>query len=142
MFLEKHPAEVSSMSFWEDKVLISGSIDGRVNIYDLEDEASGKINRCQNAQDRKIPVARIYSSDYGIAVVVDIEGNCRFYDLIRFRKIAKLNSLNNRDSEARFIQHKCRWRLVPHVAMECTSEAFLAITQTADIPIAEGLITD
>jgi len=37
-FLEKHPAEISALAFWDDKVLISGSIDGRVNINDLEEE--------------------------------------------------------------------------------------------------------
>jgi hypothetical protein len=36
-FLEKHPAEITSLAFWEDKVLISGSVDGRINISDLED---------------------------------------------------------------------------------------------------------
>lgn len=35
-FVEKHPAAVTSMAFFEDKTLISGSIDGRVNICDLE----------------------------------------------------------------------------------------------------------
>jgi len=40
-FLEKHPAEISALAFWEDKVLISGSIDGRVNLNDLEDEIVG-----------------------------------------------------------------------------------------------------
>ena len=35
-FLEKHPAAVTTMSFFEDKALISGSVDGRVNIADLE----------------------------------------------------------------------------------------------------------
>jgi WD40 repeat protein len=35
-FLEKHPAAITTMSFYEDKALISGSIDGRVNIADLE----------------------------------------------------------------------------------------------------------
>jgi hypothetical protein len=35
-FLEKHPAEVSTLCFYDDKVLISGSIDGRVNLNDLE----------------------------------------------------------------------------------------------------------
>jgi hypothetical protein len=35
-FLEKHPAAITTMSFFEDKALISGSIDGRVNIADLE----------------------------------------------------------------------------------------------------------
>ena len=37
-FLEKHPAEISTLGFYEDKVLMSGSIDGRVNINDLESE--------------------------------------------------------------------------------------------------------
>lgn len=46
-FLEKHPAEVTALAFWEEKVLISGSVDGRVNINDLEDDSDkGKINRC------------------------------------------------------------------------------------------------
>lgn len=40
MFLEKHPAEISALAFWEDKVLISGSIDGRVNICDLDVETA------------------------------------------------------------------------------------------------------
>jgi hypothetical protein len=35
-FLEKHPAAITTMSFFEDKALISGSVDGRVNISDLE----------------------------------------------------------------------------------------------------------
>jgi len=67
--------------------------------------------------------------DYGIGVVVDIEGNCRFYDLIRFRKMAKVSSLNSRDSDARFVQNKCKWRMVPHIAMEATCDVFLAVTQ-------------
>ena len=50
LFLEKHPAEISALAFWEDKVLISGSIDGRVNLNDLEtEEINGqepKMNRC------------------------------------------------------------------------------------------------
>lgn len=46
-FLEKHPAEIAALAFFEDKVLISGSIDGRVNLNDLEDESeTSKINRC------------------------------------------------------------------------------------------------
>jgi WD40 repeat protein len=35
-FLEKHPREITAMAFWEDKVLISGSLDGRVNIQELD----------------------------------------------------------------------------------------------------------
>ena len=35
-FLEKHPGAITAMSFYEDKALITGSIDGRVNIADIE----------------------------------------------------------------------------------------------------------
>ncbi len=38
IFVEKHPGEITTMSFWEDKVLMSGSIDGRVNVCDIEAE--------------------------------------------------------------------------------------------------------
>lgn len=72
------------------------------------------------------------SSDFGIGVGVDIEGNCRFYDLLRFRKIAKLCSYNQREvgSDPRFLQgiNKCKWRMVPNVAFEISQDAFLAIT--------------
>ena len=142
MFLEKHPAEISALAFWEDRALISGSIDGRVNISDLESEVEvpgqekveKKVLKCQNCQDRKIPIAKVITSDYGIAAAVDIEGNCRFYDLPRQRKIAKISSLNQRESEARFVQNKCRWRLLPNVTFEMTGEAFLAITMSQDVP--------
>lgn len=69
------------------------------------------------------------SNDFGIGIVVDIEGNCRFYDLIRFRKMAKVSSLNSRDSDARFVKNNCKFRLVPNIAMEVTSDVFLAVTQ-------------
>ena len=35
-FLEKHPTAITSMAFYDNKALISGSICGRVNISDLE----------------------------------------------------------------------------------------------------------
>jgi hypothetical protein len=100
------------MAFWEDRVLISGSVDGRVNVQELEPpmgddgqvlQQAPKILKCQNCQDRKIPVARVIVSDFGIAAAVDIEGNCRFYDMIRLRKMCKVSSLNQRESESRFI---------------------------------------
>ena len=36
LFLEKHPTAISTMAFFEDKALISGSICGRVNVSDLD----------------------------------------------------------------------------------------------------------
>ena len=44
-FLEKHPSAITSMSFFEDKVLISGSVDGRVNLSDLENLNLKKNNK-------------------------------------------------------------------------------------------------
>ncbi len=94
-FLQKHPAEVSALAFWEDKVLVSGSIDGRVHLHDLEDEDENRrMHKCANCQDRRIPVAKIMAADYGIGIVVDVEGNCRFYDLVRFKKMSKISSIN------------------------------------------------
>jgi hypothetical protein len=46
-FLEKHPNEISALAFYEDKALISGSIDGRINLIDLDDITENcKVNRC------------------------------------------------------------------------------------------------
>lgn len=139
MFLEKHPAEISALAFWEDKTLISGSIDGRVNVSELEVEADSqsaprKVLRCQNCQDRRIPVAKAIASEFGIGAAVDIEGNCRLYDLVRQRKIAKVSSLNQRELDARFAVNNCKWRLLPQVTFEVTAESLLAVTQTLDVP--------
>lgn len=35
------------------------------------------------------------ASDFGIGTAVDIEGNCRFYDLIRLKKLAKISASAN-----------------------------------------------
>lgn len=91
-FLEKHPVAISSLAFMEDKVLMSGSIDGRVNIVDLESDNANKILTCQNCQDRRIPIARVITSDFGIGAALDVEGNCRLYDLHRLRKICKVTA--------------------------------------------------
>jgi WD40 repeat protein len=45
-FLEKHPAAVTSVDFYDDKVLISGSIDGRVNLCDLDSENQERVYTC------------------------------------------------------------------------------------------------
>lgn len=73
-------------------------------------------------------MAKVIASDYGIGAAVDIEGNCRFYDLIRLKKIAKISSLNQRESEAKFTANTCRWKQLPTVTFEVTGESFLAVT--------------
>jgi WD40 repeat protein len=47
-FVEKHPAAITSIAFYEDKVLVSGSVDGRVNLVDLESENQERVYMCQN----------------------------------------------------------------------------------------------
>jgi hypothetical protein len=67
-------------------------------------------------------------SDFGISAAVDIEGNCRFYDMIRLRKMCKVSSLSHRESESRFVHNTCKWRLLPSVTFEVTGESFLGVT--------------
>ena len=45
-FVEKHPAAITSLAFYEDKVLVSGSIDGRVNLCDLDSENQESVYKC------------------------------------------------------------------------------------------------
>ena len=121
-FVEKHPATVTNLAFYEDKVLISGSVDGRVNLIDLDAEGA-KAYKCQNQQDRKIPIGKIVTSDYGIGAVVDIEGNCRFYDLIRLRKMCKISCKTGS------VKGDPTWRMFPDPAICSNSEALLGVIQ-------------
>lgn len=120
-FLEKHPAAISALAFYEDRILASGSIDGRINLCDLDSENQQKIYKCQNCQDRKIPIAKIVMSDYGIGTVLDIEGNCRFYDMIRLRKLCKISC------KASGGQKNHTWRLIPEPCMVAVPDAMLAV---------------
>lgn len=42
-FLEKHPSQISTLAFYDNKALVSGSICGRVNISDLEAIETSKV---------------------------------------------------------------------------------------------------
>jgi hypothetical protein len=129
------------MAFYEDKSLISGSICGRVNVSDLENMEKAttssksitlKFSKCQNCQDRKIPIASVSTSDdFGLGMALDIEGNCRFYDLIRFKKMAKINSGQVRLDEIG--AGKTKFRLLDNVCVEMTQDAFIGIIQSTKI---------
>ena len=125
-FVEKHPAAITAMEFYEDKVLVSGSVDGRVNLCDLDSDNQARIYKCQNCQDRKIPIAKIVTSEYGIATVLDIEGNCRLYDMIRLRKLCKI-SCRPLDRGTR---QTTSWRMLPHATLISVQDAFLGAIQT------------
>ena len=71
------------------------------------------------------------SDDFGLGMAIDIEGNCRFYDLLRFRKMAKINGNNVRvDGE---INSLTKFRLLDNVCAEMTQDAFLGIIQSPKI---------
>ena len=136
-FLEKHPSQITTMAFWEDKCLISGSVDGRVNLTDIEnlDKKKGskvRFQKQQNTMDRKIPVACIRTSpEFGIGMAVDIEGNCRFYDLTRYRKFSKLSAAQARAEDVRLGPSKFSMML-PN-SLQMTNDAFVAVTQMPKI---------
>lgn len=81
--------------------------------------------------DRKIPVAQVVTSDFGIGAALDIEGNCRFYDLIRLRKICKISatphSLSGKKEEG------ASWRLLPKPTLITTPDSFLGVIQSDKI---------
>lgn len=77
-------------------------------------------------QDRKIPVVKIVTSEYGVAVALDLEGNCRVYDMIRLRKICKIScrSLKKNSKE------RTSWRMLPQVDLLAVADAFMGSIQT------------
>jgi len=130
-YVEKHPAAVTTLAWYEDKVLMSGSVDGRVNLCDLDSKEDPKrIFKAQNCMDRKIPVAQVVTSDFGIGAALDIEGNCRFYDLIRLRKICKISSAAHQLSGVKKDEYAAKWRMLPRPTLITTPESFMGVIQT------------
>lgn len=74
--------------------------------------------------DRYIPIAAVCTGDYGVGVAIDIEGNCRFYDFFRLRKLAKISAKAT-------INHSTavnsKFRLLPKPVICSTPEAFLGL---------------
>lgn len=69
------------------------------------------------------------ASDFGIGIAVDLEGNCRFYDLIRLKKLAKISA-----RAAQGLSHPGgQWRMLPSPVMCTTGEAFFGITQSEQV---------
>ena len=76
--------------------------------------------------DRKVPVVKVEtSSDMAIGMAVDIEGNCRFYDLIRFKKMAKISSTQGTQSS--------KFSVLMNQNLTMTADAFLIVNQAPKI---------
>lgn len=59
-------------------------------------------------------------------MAIDIEGNCRFYDLLRFKKMAKISSGQVRMEG---ITGTTKFRLLNNVCMEMTQDAMFGVIQ-------------
>lgn len=71
-----------------------------------------------------------------MGIAVDIEGNCRFYDLIRLKKLAKISA----KAAAGLNMPSGLWRMLPTPVMCTTGEAFFGVTcndQKEEIKIPE-----
>lgn len=66
-------------------------------------------------------------------MAVDIEGNCRFYDLLRFRKMAKISSQPARMDDVKM--GPASFRLLLNSCMGLSQEAFVSIVHSNDIAI-------
>jgi len=58
-----------------------------------------------------------------VGVAIDIEGNCRFYDLIRLKKLSKISAKTSTGVNL----PGGSWRLIPSPVVCSTSEAFLGV---------------
>lgn len=83
---------MTSISFYQASTIITGSQYGSVYLNTLDNDpellTTLKFNQ-SNVQDEHIPVVKVLATDYGIGMALDLKGNLRLYDLIRYRKIAK-----------------------------------------------------
>ena len=72
-------------------------------------------------------------SEFGIALAIDIEGNCRFYDLHRFKKMAKVNSANVRIDTENIGHVATKFRLLQNPCLEMSNDSMIGIIQGGNI---------
>lgn len=76
----------------------------------------------------RIPIASVTVGDFGVGVAIDIEGNCRFYDLIRLKKLSKISAKTTTGANL----PGGLWRLMPAPIVCTTTEAFLGVVQSEE----------
>ena len=121
--LNKHPMAVSTLTYMDDKFLISGSVDGSVHFYDLENEGTNKF-KCNNHQDHQIPIVKVGTSPTGIAIAFDMQSNIRLYDVYRNRKIAKISPQIKTSDES------FEFRILPTVCLQMHKDVLIAVSHS------------
>ena len=131
LVLECHGGPVTSISFFRDKSIITGSTFGSVYINSLEehsDEETLKFNQ-SNCQDEYIPIAKVQATDYGIGAALDVIGNIRLYDMLRFRKIAKVKDRKPKDNliTLKDAELSSAFRIFPRICIGANSDHIIII---------------
>lgn len=135
--LECHGGPVSSISFYKDVSIITGSNYGSVYINSLEergDDETLKFNQ-SNCMDENIPVAKVLATDYGIGLALDVRGNVRLYDMIRHKKIAKVQDRKPKEDISLKLldtEMKSAFRIFPRVCMGANNDQIIIVDNTEE----------
>lgn len=103
--LDKHIQAVTTVSFLDDWHLVSGSVDGGLNLHKFNAK-SGEPADCKKYQHIfKVmgnSITKIEVSELGLGFVMDNQGNFRGYDLYHFEKIMKLGTQGSYSKQSKF----------------------------------------
>ena len=107
-----------------------------MHLHELE-QGTLKL-RCSNVMDKRIPIASVATSPFGLGVAVDALSNARFYDLYRFRKMCKVSSNVRREEvstasaqgKAAFSGREHQFRLLPSPCLEMGEEQMVVVVSS------------
>ena len=133
--LECHGGPVTSISFFQDKSVITGSTFGSVYINSIEeqnDEDTLKFNQ-SNCQDEYIPIVKVLATEYGIGIALDVKGNIRLYDMLRYKKIAKVKDRKPKDELANKLKDAemtSAFRVFPGICLDANNDQIIIVDNT------------
>eukprot|EP00742_Colponemidia_sp_Colp-10_P004834 GILJ01005161.1.p1 GENE.GILJ01005161.1~~GILJ01005161.1.p1 ORF type:complete len:926 (+),score=185.38 GILJ01005161.1:131-2908(+) len=94
--LDRHKQAVKSVSFYREKYLFSGGMDGFVHIYDL---TTGALLYRRMATVYSTPVRLVHcATDLPLGLVLDDMGEARVFDLKHGKKLCKLGANMQRET--------------------------------------------
>jgi hypothetical protein len=135
--LECHGGPVTTISFYQDRSVITGSTFGSVYINSLEeqgDDETLKFNQ-SNCQDENIPIAKVLATEYGIGVALDVMGNVRLYDMIRHKKMAKLQDRKPKDDlslKLKDVEMTTAFRIFPRVCLDANNDQVILVDNSQE----------
>jgi hypothetical protein len=85
--------------------------------------------------DENIPIVKVLATDYGIGIALDIKGNVRLYDMIRYKKIAKVCDRKPKEDIALKLidtEMKSAFRIFPRVCMGANNDQIIIVDNTEE----------